>query len=257
MKFSNKALATLTLGFIFAGGADRSASAQEIRTGDALIRAMHDQYQNNWYRTLTFTQKSTTYNPGGSTQSEIWHEAALLPGKLRIDMGPLTDGNGALFTDGTLTLFKDGKATRSAPFVHMLMVLGFDVYAQDAENTIRQAKDQGFNLSKFREDAWEGAPVYVVGADAGDSKSKQFWIEKKRLLLLRLIEPGRQDPARTTDTRFLDYRKLSTGWVAAQVAVYVEGKRIFGEEYSEIETDPTLDPAVFDPKQFITRHWEK
>jgi hypothetical protein len=256
MRLAEKAPVVAALACIGIAAAARSAPPQEIRTGEALIHAMHDRYQNNWYRTLTFTQKSTTYNPGGSTQSEIWHEAAVLPGKLRIDMGPLSDGNGAIFADGTLSLFKDGKVTHSAPFVHMLMVLGFDVYAQDAEITIRQAKGQGFDLAKLHEDVWEGAPVYLVGADAGDSKSKQFWIDKQRLWLLRLIEPGRQDPTRITDTLFLDYRKLSTGWVAAQVEVYVEGHKIFSEEYSEIES-PTLDPGVFDPKQFSARHWEK
>ena len=63
--------------------------AQEIRDGEALLRAMHDRYQNNWYETLTFTQKSTTHSADGTDKSEIWREALLLPAKLRIDMGPV------------------------------------------------------------------------------------------------------------------------------------------------------------------------
>ena len=35
--------------------------AQDIHTGDGLLRAMHDRYQSSWYQTVTFTQKSTTY----------------------------------------------------------------------------------------------------------------------------------------------------------------------------------------------------
>ena len=72
-----------------------------------------------------------------------------------------------------------------------------------------------------------------------------------------MIEPGRQDATKTSDTRFLDYRQLPVGWVAEQVEVYLEGKRVFVEEYSEIRANPKLDPAVFDVKQFANRHWEE
>ena len=67
--------------------------AQDIRNGDALLRAMHDRYQSSWYQTVTFTQKSTTYKADGSSTAETWYEAALLPGKLRIDIGPASGGN--------------------------------------------------------------------------------------------------------------------------------------------------------------------
>ena len=60
--------------------------AQNIRNGEDLIRAMHDRYQSSWYKTVTFTQKSTTYNPDGTNSFEMWYEAASLPGKLRIDI---------------------------------------------------------------------------------------------------------------------------------------------------------------------------
>lgn len=139
------------------------ASAQEIRNGDALLRAMHERYEHNWYQTLTFTQKSTTIKPDGTTQSEIWHEALMLPGKLRIDIGPLSEGNGIIFAADTVTSFKDGKQVSSRPLVHMLLVLGFDVYGQPPEKTIDQVKQQGFDLTKLHEDTWQGEPVYVVG----------------------------------------------------------------------------------------------
>lgn len=233
------------------------ASAQQITTGEALIRAMHDRYQNNWYQTLTFTQKSITHKPDGTTSSETWHEALGCPGKLRIDVGQLSDNNGIIFADNTVTSLKNGAIAGTRPFVHMLLVLGFDVYCQPAPTTIDEVKGQGFDLSKLHEDTWQGEPVYVVGADKGDLKSKQFWIEKKRLLFVRMIEPDRHDATKTADTRFVDYRKTSPGWVAAGVEMYVDGKEVFSEEYSDIQINPKLDPAIFDPKQFAAQHWEK
>jgi len=231
--------------------------AQEIRDGETLLRAMHGRYQNNWYETLTFTQKSTTHNDDGTDKSEIWHEAMLLPGKLRIDIGPPADGNGRLVANGALTSFQNGKASDPHPFVHMLLVLGFDVYRQPTQATVDQVKGQGFDLTKLREDSWDGESVYVVGADKGDLKSKQFWVEKKRLLFVRMIAPDRRDAAKTADSRFADYRQLPVGWVAARVEFFVAGKNVFSEEYSEIQTNPKLDPAIFDPRQFNSQHWEK
>jgi hypothetical protein len=90
------------------------ANAQEIRNGDAVLRAMHDRYKTSWYDTLTFTQKSTTYNADGTTKVETWHEAALLPGKLRIDIGPPSEGNGYVMVDGTLTIVKQGNWNAAA-----------------------------------------------------------------------------------------------------------------------------------------------
>jgi hypothetical protein len=223
--------------------------AAEIRDGEGVLRAMQERYAKDWYETLTFTQKSTTHKPDGTNTSETWYESALLPGKLRIDIGPASEGNGILIADGALTLFKGGQVTDTRPFVHMLLVLGFDVYRQPAETTIAEVKGQGFDLSKMREDVWEGQAVYVVGADRGDLKTKQFWVEKKRLLFVRMIEPDEKEPTKINDTRFIDYKKLPVGWVAAGVEFFVDGKNVFSEEYSDIKTNPKLDAGMFDVKR--------
>jgi hypothetical protein len=231
--------------------------AQDIRTGDGLLRAMHDRYQTSWYKTLTFTQKSTTYKPDGTSTAETWYEAALLPGKLRIDIGPPSTGNGYVLVDGTATVVKDGKVTGSIPLVNMLLVLGFDVYTQDPETTIKVVKGEGYDLSKFREDTWEGHPAYVVGADKGDLKSKQFWVAKDTLLFVREIEPAHDDPKKLDDVRFTDYRPVAGAWIAARVEMHTDDKMVFSEDYTDIQANVKLDPGTFDPQQFSATHWEK
>jgi hypothetical protein len=233
------------------------AAARQPRDGEALIRAMHDRYQSSWYKTVTFTQKSTTFNGDGSTKVETWFEAASLPGKLRIDIGIPSENNGYLMTDGTLTIVKNGEGTGVRPYVNILLVLGFDAYTQDPVATAKVVRDEGYDLSKIREDTWDGKPVYVVGGDKGDLKSKQFWVEKDSLLFVRVIESSRSDPAKMNDVHFLDYRKLAGAWIAARVEVHSEDRLAFSEDYTDIQADVKLDPAVFDPKQFTTTHWEK
>jgi outer membrane lipoprotein-sorting protein len=229
---------------------------QNIHNGEDMLRAMHDRYPA-WYQTVTFTQKSTTYKDDGTSSAETWYEAASLPGKLRIDIGPPTSGNGYVLVDGKVTIIKDNKVVATRDSVNMLLVLGFDVYRQDPETTIRVVKAEGYDLSKLREDTWEGKRAWVVGAEKGDLKPKQFWVAEDTLLFLREIEPARGEPAKLDDIRFNRYEPLAGGWIAAGVEVYSEGKKVFSEDYSEIRANVTLDPGVFDPAQFSTTHWEK
>jgi outer membrane lipoprotein-sorting protein len=224
--------------------------SQEIRDGETLLTAMHDRYKDSWYDSVVFKEKAITLNPDGTSKTEIWDEALQLPGKLRINRGPSSEGNGFVFVDGTLTTFQKGTTSGARPYVHMLLVLGFDVYRQNASSTIEQVKGQGFDLARIHEEKWEGKDVYVVGAAKGDLRSKQFWVEKKRLLFVRLIEPDAQDAAKIHDSRFRDYRKLSTGWISARVEFYTDGKNIFNEDYFDIKANAKIDPALFDPKKF-------
>ena len=156
-----------------------------------------------------------------------------------------------MLVDGKVTIVKDDKVTSSV-LVNMLLVLGFDVYTQDPETTIKVVKGEGYDLSKLHEDTWEGNPAYVVGADKGDLKSKQFWVTKDTLLFVREIEPRAGDPKKLDDIRFMDYRPLAGAWMAARVEVHSEDKLVFSEDYTDIQANVKLAPAVFDPQQFRT-----
>lgn len=203
---------------------------------------------------MTFDQKSTTYNPDGTTKVDSWHEALSVPGKLRIDIGAPSDGNGYLLVDGTVTGFHAGKESGTRPLVNMVLVLGFDVYRQAPEETIKVVKAEGYDLTKVHEETWNGQSVYVVGADKGDLHSKQFWVDKSRMLFLRLFEPQQSDPKNSQEIIFQDYREMAGGWVAARVEVKVDGKTVFTEDYSDIKTNVKLSPSTFDPKQFNSAH---
>jgi len=246
-----RAAAGLVLAVMFAGCAVFAAPPQ-IKDGEELITAMHARYEHNWYRTVTFTEQAMTRNPDGTMKTETWWEELVLPGKLRINVGSPTSGNARIFNDGQLTSFQNGKMTDSRPFVHMLLVLGFDVYRQEPAVTIKQAKDQGFDLSVIHNDIWEGKPVYVVGAKRGDLKSKQFWIEKNRLLFVRLIQPDQRDATKIDDDRFADYRRLPVGWISARVDFYSGGVDVFIEKYANIKENVKLDPSHFDPQKFTS-----
>lgn len=233
------------------------AQSQTVRNGEDVLRAMHDRYSSSWYQNVTFVQKSTTYKPDGTSSAETWYEAASLPGKLRIDIGPASDGKGYVLVDGNVTIVKDNKIAGSRPLVNILLVLGFDVYKQDPETTIKVVKGEAYDLTKVHEESWDGKPAYVVGADKGDLKTKQFWVAKDTLLFVRVIEPAQGDASKLDDIRFIHYQPLAGTWIAAGVEVYTDGKKVFSEDYSDIQANVKLDPGTYDPEKFATTHWEK
>ena len=92
-----------------------AAAAREIAGGEGVVREMRTRYENSWFHTMRFTQRSTTFNADGTTKVETWHEAALLPGRLRIDIGSPNDGKTVLLADGKAFGFEKGKPVAIRP----------------------------------------------------------------------------------------------------------------------------------------------
>ena len=234
-----------------------AATAAKINNTEELIQAMQAKYAKSWYKTATFVQKTTNIDKDGNPKVETWYEAMSLPGSLRIDFTPTKDGNGILFTNSQIYVFKNGKVDGNRPYVHPLMILGFDVYGLPAADVIEKLKGLKFDLSIFREDTWQGRPVYVVGAKAGDLHSQQFWIDQQNLYFVRMLRPGGRDGAQTQETQFNKYQKLGGGWMSPEVIFMVDGKVVTTEEYSELKANVPLDPKLFDPQYFATVHWRE
>jgi hypothetical protein len=233
--------------------ANLPAFGAKIKNGGELVSAMHLKYADKWFKTLTFIQKNSAFKPDGTIETSRWYEAMNLPGKLRIDFDPLEKGDGVLYADNTEYSFKDGKLSRTRPLVHSLLVLGFDVYAQPIEKTLNQLKELKFDLSVIHQDKWNGKDVYVVGAKAGDLKSPQFWVDKKNLLFVRLIEPVGKNKDHLQEIEFNKYQAVkSGGWVAAEVVFMVDGKKNWVEEYIDIQTNVLLDNNLFDSQNWLT-----
>ena len=234
-----------------------TTSYAKISNTNELIAAMQKKYGQSWYKTATFVQETTNVQPDGTSKVETWYEAMMVPGSLRIDFTPTTAGNGIHFTDGKIFVFKDGKVDTTRPFEHPLLILGFDIYRTPASDVTTKLQAMKFDLSQFREDSWQGRPVYVVGAKVGDLHSPQFWIDQENLYFVRMLRPGGKDGTQTQETQFNKYQKLGGGWMAPEVIFMIDGKVVTTEKYSDIRGDMTLDPKLFDPQFWTTVHWKE
>ena len=227
--------------------------ASDIRSGQELIAAMRKKYDGKWYKTLTFVQTTTNYKPDGTSEVSTWYEALSVPGKLRIDFTPLEKGGGIIFSDNKIFSFREGKLAAKRPFIHPLLVLGFDVYMQPVETTLGQLKEMNVDMSVVHREKWRGKTVYVVGAKQGDLGVPQFWIDKDNLYFVRLIELKGKDKKSIQETQFNKYEKVKGGgWVSAEVQFFVDGKRATTEEYNDIQTNMPLDANLWDSEKWMT-----
>ena len=230
--------------------------ANKIKTSEDLIAAMRKKYAKSWYKTTTFRQVTTDFEKDGTKKVAVWYEAISVPGRLRIDFDPIKDGNGILFANDSISSFKDGKLENSRPLIHPLVLLAFDVYFLPVDQTLAKLKQLKFDLSLLREDTWQGRPVYVVGAKAGDLHSPQFWIDKQRLYFVRMFRPAGKDGALTSEVQFNKYERLGGGWMSPEVIFMVDGRITTTEAYSELRADVPLDPSLFDPQKWTTaKQW--
>jgi hypothetical protein len=216
--------------------------------GAAVIRSAHARYEGKWFTTMTFVQKTTF--PGRGLQT--WYEAMQLPGTLRIDIAPASRGQGMIFRNDSLYRFAGGKAQPGQPLKHSMLILLHDIHVVSPEATIANLSGLGFDLSKTHETTWQGVPVIVVGAEPGDTTSKQFWFEKERLLLVRLIEPN---GGGGMDAHFGDYTRHGTAWIEGTIKVHQGGTLVQLEEYTDIRTGVQHESGLFDPSHLGTPTW--
>jgi hypothetical protein len=252
--------------FIFAAGCHRQPSASPspatpapkppeaivVSSGATALDAMHARYSPSWFKTLTFVQKTTLSLPSGGELVQTWYEAMSLPGRLRVDTDRKSRG-GVLYVGDSVFTFASGKRTSADNRLNEFLVVAFDAYTQSPSRTQSQLRRLGYDLSKFHEGTWQGRPVYVIGALRGDTTSDQFWLDRDRLVVVRMIGSGRQG---RTDTRLTNYVQTGGGWVATEVAHLVNGKRRILEQYSDVRANVVLSDELFDPRTWSSAaHW--
>jgi dienelactone hydrolase len=243
------------------GTSHGAASAPGIGSqtdGVGVLRAMHDRYASTWYNTMSFTEVADQRSGTGALTSEKWYEEGKLPGRLRIDVGvPATDTvtphRIIICANDSFYIKTPGHPLEARAGRNLLLVLGFDVYKQSFERSVAELTAEGFDLSRVHNDTWRRRPVVVVGAAAGDTTSKQFWVDTQRMLFVRLLDTSHTLLGASTEAQFDDYRQLGGGWIAADVHVSGNGIVHLREIYSDMRANAELPDSWFDPGALRTK----
>jgi outer membrane lipoprotein-sorting protein len=239
---------------VFLSGSALAADPQEeggaFSTAAELIQAMHSAYEGEWYEKLTITQKVEFYKDGEVEREEVWNEIIELPGKVRSNILPVEDGNAEVFLNGTYYWFRDGELEQQRNTEHVVLLLGFDVYLQDPDSTMAKLGRAEFDLEKMHVGERDGRPVYVVGAEAGDQESNQFWIDQERLVFVGQVT--RSNAGNLIEVALSEFEPLEEGWIATRFQFKRNGDLVLDETYQEYHLLEEIDPAVFDVENFKT-----
>jgi len=229
------------------------AQIPALKTGREVVEAMHAHWQGRWYRTLAFSQHTRFLAPDGTETLGVWHEALEHPGRLRIDFAPLAGKTGLVCTPDRIHHFKGGSQVSVQDSRNHLLVLIGDIYCQPVSRSLMQLAKLGFDPARTHRAQWRGRTCFVVGAEAGDERSNQFWIDAETFLLWRVIRKDPDAPkAMRREVRIEDYRHVQGYPIAAKIHFLDEGRLFFSEDYFDIRVNPRLDPALFDPSCFAS-----
>jgi hypothetical protein len=240
--------------------ADSRAQAAP-RTGTEVFERMRAAYAGKWYHTLTFVQKTTMHDKDGTTKHETWRESLRHSAdggtRLRIDFGDLAAGNGVIYTPDSMYAVRGGKVVAQRDHGNEFLPLIEGVYVQPAERTARELAGMKVDLGKVTSGTWQGRPAWIIGAAPGDITVPQIWIDRDRLVLVRMLL--RFAPAEPLmDVDLGSYVKAGGGWLATKVDMTVGGKPVQTEEYSDWKVGPDLPAALFEASQWSTApHWAK
>jgi hypothetical protein len=220
--------------------------------GEALLRRINAAHRSDWFRSLVFVQRTTF--PGTTRPEETWYETMLRPGFLRIDVereGAMVQRT--LFRNDSLYQWNGAEQVASRPLLHPLLLLLHDLHVGDADTVIRKLRTIGFDLATTSAATWEGRPVIVVGATAGDTTTRQFWVDAERLVVVRTLQRGANGAL--SDVRIGRYSTEGAALVEREITFHTNGRPTMVEEYTWVRTGVAIPAEVFLPGSSELPSW--
>jgi len=208
---------------------------------------MHDRYDGKFVKTMSFLQNNTQYTSTGQEKKSQWYEHIEVPGKLRIAFLPATSKSGLVQVDDKVASFDNGIRVDFRPSINPLLLMTADVYVSPVTAITRALDSLHVDLELMRDDQWDGHPVYVVGAKAGDTTSNQLWVDREHLRLVRFIQSAKAgDRVMVSDIRVQDYKEIQGFEIPTEFLVLRNGKPVWREQYADVRINDDLPAGTFD-----------
>lgn len=215
---------------------------------------MHSRYAGKWMKTFTFMQTTEVYRNDSLKRKDTWYEAAEYPDKFRIDFALPDSGNAVIFKGDSSYRFRRGKLLRAEKGANDLTFLLGGMYFYSYEIACSKMNELGYDLQKSFTTLWKGEPVYVIGASADNEKVNQIWVDKEKLVIVRLLK---YDDRRKEEGIFEKHLKLGDSYTETKVTFYFDDKLAQIEYYFNCTANPLLDDRLFEPTKFGEWHWYK
>lgn len=222
------------------------------QSGEEVVNRMYNKYHGKWHQTLTFVQKTEFYRNDSLKGTQTWYEAIKYPELFRIDIGSPDSGNTSLFRNGVTYRYKNKQMVSSRGGENDLIFLLGGMYFQPLDSVKETMKSLHIDISQMHDTVWKGEKVYVIGSDSAGKRADQFWVDKKKLVVVRLIQFNKD---RKTDAQFSGHIRKGESWVETKVSFYVNDKLVQKEIYTSISTATELPDTFFHPATLFESHW--
>lgn len=204
----------------------------QYKNGSELLRAMHQRYYQAPCKIYAFSQRNTHYKADTISGHSEWHEVIEFPDKFRIDFGDPSEGNHVIFRNDSVFNYKAGKQVKLRADSNTLLLLLGGMFYRSIDDVTARLRAQGYRLENLSEQMWNGEVVFVIGAGENDLTKNQFWISKKTLRVLRVLESRNEKDQ--MDMRFEAHQDWCKGYVETKVSFRRNGKLEQIEEYYNI-----------------------
>jgi hypothetical protein len=222
------------------------------RSGEDIVNKMYNKYHGKWHPTLTFVQKTEFYRNDSLKSTQTWYEAIKYPKLFRIDIGSPDSGNTSLFRNDVTYRYKNKQLISSRGGENELIFLLGGIYFLPLDSVKRTMNSLHIDISQMHDTVWKGEKVYVIGSDSVGKRADQFWVDKKKLVVVRLIQFNKD---RKTDAQFSGHVRKGESWVETKVSFYVNDKLMQNEFYTSISTIRDLPDELFHPATLFESHW--
>ena len=212
-----------------------------------VLAKMYKQYAGKWMKSFSFTQTTERYQNDSLVNTSTWYEHIVYPDKFRIDFGDTTSGNAAIITNDSVYSFRKGVLARTSVNDDDLTFMLGGMYFYPYDSVKAMLTHSGYDLHKFFETKFNGNDVYVIGANNADDKTKQLWIDKEKLVVVKFISYNNGEKE---EGIFSNHKQFGNSWSETACDFYVDGKLIQKEKYFDCKAGENINPKIFDYKQF-------
>ena len=209
-----------------------------------IIQQMYSAHAKNFRKSLSFLQQTNTYRNDSLIKTATWYEVLVYPDKLRIDIEDPSKGNSIFFVNDSIYRSQNGQTKNMGYQPHdLLFVLG-GMYSFPLDKVYPKLKAMGYNTDKSFETTWKGKKVVVIGTDKDETESNQFWIDKEKLVTVRILN---NKDGQKTETVCGDYVPLGNNLCETYIEFYLNGKLRQTEKYTDLKENVPVDMQYLDP----------
>jgi outer membrane lipoprotein-sorting protein len=212
-----------------------------------VLAKMYKQYAGKWMKSFSFSQTTERYQNDSLVNTSTWYEHIVYPDKFRIDFGDTTSGNAAIIAKDSVYSFRKGVLARTSVNDDNLTFMLGGMYFYPYDSVKAMLTRSGYDLNKFYETKLNGNDVYVIGANNAGDTTKQLWIDKEKLVVVKFVSYNNGEKE---EGIFSNHKQFGNSWSETACSFYVDGKLIQKEKYFNCKAGENINLKIFDYKNF-------